>query len=311
MEFIAAQARDAARSLETPVDYWPVHTRPFLRMLAATLAARGSKLSGLVGLRGALAAPRRRRQQRDWRLVEEGRAPMDALDVSGDEAAADPFLVNIGYGPARPARTVWEKIGLSSDESGDFVDGYVANVRAVGKDMWVFLQAFFARRPQLRTRDFYVLSESYGGKYVPAIAAYITQQNDALAAGAGGGGDAPVQLRGVLIGNSLVDPPLQVLAHGGIGFAWGLLDADQADAVDLLAFKAASLALDCELERANDVRLLMFDYYRNVTGGINWYDIRQRNHKYKRTYLDRGLNQPAVRRALHSEDTAYGKDWGV
>ncbi|KAJ2713928.1 hypothetical protein H4R19_002003 [Coemansia spiralis] len=307
-EFIAAQACDVARSLETPADDWPARTRPFLGKLAAALGARGSQLGG----RAAAQWPQKQ-QRANWRLVEEGRAPMDALDISDDAGPADPFLVNIGYGPARAARTVWEKIGLSSDESGDFVDGYATNMRAVGKDMWTFLQAFFVRRPRLRERDFYVLSESYGGKFVPGIATYITQQNDALAAGVvrSSGGDAPVRLRGVLIGNSLVHPPLQVLAHGGIGFAWGLLDADQADTVDLLAFRAASHALEGELALANDVRLLLFDYYRNVTGGVNWYDIRQRNHKYKRTYLDRGLNQPAVRRALHSEDTAYGKDWGV
>ncbi|KAJ1734747.1 hypothetical protein LPJ61_000916 [Coemansia biformis] len=306
-EFVAAQARDAARSLEMPAENWPARTQPFLGKLAASLSARGSKLGRQPGMRSFLV-PRRRPDQR---LVEEGRAPMDALVIADIDEAADPFLVNAGYGPARPARTVWEKTGLSSDEAGDFVDGYATNMRAVGKDMWAFLQAFFGQRPQLRTRDFYLLSESYGGKYVPGIAAYIGQQNDKLAAGARSDSDALIRLRGVLIGNSLVHPALQVLAHGGIGFAWGLLDADQADTVDLLAFKAASHALDGELEMANEVRLMLFDFYRNATGGINWYDIRQRNHQYKRLYLDRGLNQPAVRRALHSEDIPYGKDWGV
>ncbi|KAJ2548238.1 hypothetical protein EV175_004906, partial [Coemansia sp. RSA 1933] len=102
-----------------------------------------------------------------------------------------------------------------------------------------------------------------------------------------------------------------ILAHGTLGFTWGLLDADQADTVDLLAFKALNHLLDGDLEAAGSARLLMFDYYRNVTGGVNWYDVRKRNHQYKRTYLDRGLNHPVVRKALHSEDIAYDKDWGV
>ncbi|KAJ2777568.1 hypothetical protein H4R18_005090 [Coemansia javaensis] len=311
IDLIEAEARAVARDLEQPAEYWPARVRPFMDVLAGSLGARASPVLGQMDR----VRPRRRHHP-DSRLVEEGRAPMNALPVPGAQPSDsddddDPFLVNAGYdGPAAAPGSAWEAIGLDRDETGDFVDGYATNMRAVGKDMWAFLQSFFARRPELRARAFYILSESYGGKFVPGIATYILEQNDAIAARANRA-DAPVMLRGVLIGNSLVHPPLQVLAHGGLGFAWGLLDADQADTVDLLAFKAASHALDGDLELANEVRLLLFDYYRNVTGGVNWYDVRKRNHQYKRTYLDRGLNQPVVRRALHSEEIPYGKDWGV
>ncbi|ORX71153.1 alpha/beta-hydrolase [Linderina pennispora] len=200
-----------------------------------------------------------------------------------------------------------QPVGTGFSSSGDFRDGYVTNMRAVGKDMWKFMQEFYALRPELREHEFFVFSESYGGKFVPAIGVYFDEQNQKL----GEGHLERINLKGLSIGNSWVHPPLQILAHGGIGFAWGLLDANQADTVDLLAFKALNHTMLGDLARGTDARNLMFDYFKNVTGGINWYDIRQRNHQYKRTYLDRGLNQPVVRKALHSEDIAYGKDWGV
>ncbi|KAJ2449219.1 hypothetical protein EV183_005011 [Coemansia sp. RSA 2336] len=303
-EYIIGQAREMLRNLTLPLEHWPWYKRPFLQKLVSSLGVRDTDIPRYLA---------------DSQMYHHG--PMKVAEANtNDEFAithyhgrkSDRYFVNTGYGAnANGAKSIWERIGLSNDETNDFVDGYATNMRAVGKDMWTFLQKFYDMRPELRSRDFYILSESYGGKYVPGIAAVIEQKNEELAALQGSGLDRPIKLRGILIGNSLVHPSLQVLAHGGIGFAWGLLDVDQADAVDLLAFKAAGYALDGDLEKGNAMRLLLFDYYRNVTGGVNWYDIRKRNHKYKRTYLDRGLNQQVVRRALHSSNIPYGKDWGV
>ncbi|KAI8320748.1 peptidase S10, serine carboxypeptidase [Martensiomyces pterosporus] len=303
-EYIVAEARSTMHEMTNPMHAWPHHIHPFLERFASTIGTRQSEVPGTS------AFTRRMREHYFRNEAERPQQELDLLLVDDDD---DLYLVNNGYPPSKgqgkpPSdRSVWEKIGLSTDESGDFANGYVTNMRAVGKDMWTFMQEFYNLRPELRRRDFHVFSESYGGKFVPAIAAYIDQENERL------GRDHPqfINLKGVSIGNSWVHPPLQILAHGGIGFSWGLLDANQADIVDLLAFKALNHTLSGDLELGTQARLLMFDYFRNVTGGVNWYDIRQRNHQYKRTYLDKGLNQPAVRKALHSEDTAYDKDWGV
>ncbi|PIA14990.1 peptidase S10, serine carboxypeptidase [Coemansia reversa NRRL 1564] len=298
-EFIVAEAQDMLYNMTLPVSQWPAHIRPFVRKFMDGLSARSSKIANIL--------------RAQWEAVGstslDGQATFGELLVPSVDNIADPFLVNNGYRPRAQAKSIWETIGLSNDENDDFVNGYATNMRGVGKDMWTFLQRFFARRPELQSRAFYIMSESYGGKYAPGIATYIEHKNEELAKGVADG--QIIKLQGVLIGNSLVHPPLQVLAHGGIGFAWGLFDADQADTVDLLAFKAASYALTGDLEMGNEMRLMLFDYYRNVTGDVNSYDIRLRNHKYKRTYLDRGLNQQAVRRALHSENIPYSHDWGV
>ncbi|KAJ2782739.1 hypothetical protein GGI15_002816, partial [Coemansia interrupta] len=296
-EYIVAEAEKMRDSLLNPSIKWPAKMGPFL-----------DKFSNAVYLRNedALGMARMRKKHSAFHVdFDYGRSRI--LDSASDFDRVDPYLVNRGYGHSDSSQSVWESLGLGKDESQDFVDGYATNMRAVGKDMWSFMQKFFDMRPALRQRDFYIFSESYGGKFVPAIATYIDEQNARI------GKDDPqrINMRGVSIGNSLVHPPLQILAHGSIGFSWGLLDASQADIVDLLAFKAVNHTLNGDLEMGGQVRLLMFDYFRNVTGGINWYDIRQRNHKYKRSYLDKGLNTPVVRKALHSEEHEYGVDWGV
>ncbi|KAJ1822257.1 hypothetical protein GGH91_001895 [Coemansia sp. RSA 2671] len=302
-EFAVSAARATLSELLMPGTQWPDHIRPFLDRLLSLLGSRQSETPGSLGLAG--------RQNRFVVSSELDRFKEVLMPLLNDRD--DPYLVNTGYGPlatggkASAQRSLWEKIGLSADESGDFVDGYVRNMRAVGKDMWTFMQKFYGLRPELRERDFYIFSESYGGKFVPAIATYFDEQNQKL----GADDERFIRLKGLSIGNSWVHPVLQILAHGGIGYAWGLLDVNQADTVDLLAFKALNHTLSGDLEMGIAARLLMFDYFKNVTGGVNWYDIRMRNHSYKRTYLDRGLNQDMVRKALHSETIEYGKDWGV
>ncbi|KAJ2672766.1 hypothetical protein IWW42_002720 [Coemansia sp. RSA 1085] len=303
-EYIIGQAREILRNLTLPLEHWPWYKRPFLQKLVSSLGVRDTDIPRYLADSGLY--------RHSPLKVAEANINDEFAILPYDSYKADRYFVNTGYGASsNNTKSIWERIGLSSDETSDFVDGYATNMRAVGKDMWSFLQKFYGMRPELRSRDFYILSESYGGKYVPGIAAVIEQKNEELATLQSSGIAQSINLRGILIGNSLVHPSLQVLAHGGIGFAWGLLDADQADAVDLLAFKAAGYALDGDLEKGNAMRLLLFDYYRNVTGGVNWYDIRKRNHQYKRTYLDRGLNQQIVRRALHSSNIPYVKDWGV
>ncbi|KAJ1993844.1 hypothetical protein GGI25_000987 [Coemansia spiralis] len=299
-EFAVAEARRALEALLMPSKRWSNSMLHFVDKFEKIVGARDSRALKMDTLLSRI--------NKYEAYMEADRSKDLGALLSFD--AEDLYLVNSGYGSEnnKKEKSVWEQIGLSANESGDFVDGYVTNMRAVGKDMWTFMQTFYSRRPELRKRDFYIFSESYGGKFVPAIAAYFIQKNEEATSKTS---ELNINLRGVSIGNSWVHPLLQILVHGTIGFAWGLLDADQADVMDLLAFKALNHAMDGDLDEANIARLLMFDYYKNVTDGVNWYDIRMRNHKYKRTYLDRGLNQQAVRKALHSEDIAYEKDWGV
>eukprot|EP00966_Prymnesium_polylepis_P280777 6487525-Prymnesium_polylepis.1 len=64
--------------------------------------------------------------------------------------------------------------------------------------MFEFFQNWFAANPKYAKQPFFIAAESYGGHYAPALAQFI-QQNNAAAA-------TPINLRGVMIGDGLVDP---------------------------------------------------------------------------------------------------------
>jgi len=75
------------------------------------------------------------------------------------------------------------------------VRDYVVNEEQIGQDMYLFLNKFFAKHPDLWSHAFYISGESYAGHYVPAIGAYILRQPD-----------NKINLKGIAIGNGLVSP---------------------------------------------------------------------------------------------------------
>jgi len=73
----------------------------------------------------------------------------------------------------------------------------------VAEDMYGFLQAWLAAHPEYQKNPFFVTGESYGGHYVPAVAARIHRGNL--------NDEAPINinLQGIAIGNGLTDPEIQ------------------------------------------------------------------------------------------------------
>ena len=80
--------------------------------------------------------------------------------------------------------------------------GYDHDEKAVGADMYSFMQAFLDAHPGLRANPFHVFGESYAGHYVPNVAHAIWAGNQA--------GSAPhINLHGMSVGNGLTDPEVQ------------------------------------------------------------------------------------------------------
>jgi len=94
---------------------------------------------------------------------------------------------------------------------------YVTNETSVDTDMYTFLQGFFAKYPQYAKLDFYIIGESYGGHYVPSLAARIVAENQ-------NSSNPQIHLKGVGIGNGWVDPYTQYAAYGPFAIANNLID---------------------------------------------------------------------------------------
>eukprot|EP00003_Mantamonas_plastica_P021896 TRINITY_DN361_c0_g2_i1.p1 TRINITY_DN361_c0_g2~~TRINITY_DN361_c0_g2_i1.p1 ORF type:complete len:302 (-),score=94.42 TRINITY_DN361_c0_g2_i1:741-1646(-) len=74
---------------------------------------------------------------------------------------------------------------------------YTTNDKQTADDNWKAMVAFFNKFPQFRKNQFFITGESYGGHYLPDLAALIQQRNKA--------GDFNINLQGFFLGNPLMD----------------------------------------------------------------------------------------------------------
>lgn len=79
-----------------------------------------------------------------------------------------------------------------------------SNEAMISEDAYYFLQAFFRKFPQYSQNPLYIVGESYGGHYAPAIAHRVWRGNKTLKKDA-----IKLNLSGVGIGNGLTDPEEQ------------------------------------------------------------------------------------------------------
>jgi len=177
------------------------------------------------------------------------------------------------------------------------------------------LQVFFATYKEYATNEFYVTGESYAGKYVPAISYRIHVANQLIDSirPVDTEDDAPrairINLAGVAIGDGWTDPRVQVLAYADLAYNMGL--ADNIQHATMTAFGKAIVA-DIDSGRWMEAAVGFEnyvdgppDYFQNITGTQNYYDIRKTEQPFYGGDLDAYLNQAAIRQALHVGNHQY------
>ncbi|KAK1428955.1 hypothetical protein QVD17_17796 [Tagetes erecta] len=118
--------------------------------------------------------------------------------------------------------------GCSSVGEGAFVehgpfkpkgDGLLKNDYSWNKagDNLVFLEKWFHKYPQYKNRDFYITGESYAGHYVPQLATLIVHSK------------AKINLKGIAIGNPLLDFENDFNSRGEYLWSHGLISDDTYD----------------------------------------------------------------------------------
>ncbi|KAF4656022.1 hypothetical protein FOL47_009192 [Perkinsus chesapeaki] len=79
----------------------------------------------------------------------------------------------------------------------------------VSEDMYKFLQAFFKRFPEYN-KEFYITGESFGGQYVPSLAARIVRKNGQIKTEGTNSERVVIDFRGMAIGNGITVPEVQM-----------------------------------------------------------------------------------------------------
>ncbi|KAK3845523.1 MAG: Alpha/Beta hydrolase protein [Linnemannia gamsii] len=188
-----------------------------------------------------------------------------------------------------------------------FSKGYVKDQRGVAADLLTFMDQFYTRFPELKKSDLYLTGESYAGKYVPSLAYAILESNQGhrhrYRHNDDNDGDDYEQiifpLKGIALGNSLTDPIKQVRIHSEHAYFLGLVNRVQAEHMRELQEQAVKEAHSGRFLESNQHRVETFEYFKNVTGGINWYDIRKGDIPNDWSKMETFLNRPEIKDALN------------
>lgn len=179
----------------------------------------------------------------------------------------------------------------------DSKDGYARNEEDYAVNLYETVRQFFLMFPELLKNDFYVAGESYGGKYGPALAYKIHEENK--------NSKVKINLKGVSIGNGFCDP-VNMLNYGDYLLEIGLIDQNGRDiftgkrdeAVELIkqgkwieAFKRFDVLLNNDLNNSSSI-------FTNLTGYTNYYNyLKAKDNGFD--YVSNFIQQDFVREAIH------------
>ncbi|OVA01760.1 Peptidase S10 [Macleaya cordata] len=166
----------------------------------------------------------------------------------------------------------------------------------VAKHLFIALRKFISLDPLSRYRPIYIAGESYAGKYIPSIGYYILQHNSLSPV------SKQVNLRGVAIGNGLIDPVSQVANHAETAYFSGLINEKQRTQLEGMQAEAVRLTREEKWTEATDARSRVLDWLQNVTGLATLFDIR-RKRPYETEMVTEFLKEEEVKKALGVEKT--------
>ncbi|ETN61052.1 vitellogenic carboxypeptidase [Anopheles darlingi] len=183
-------------------------------------------------------------------------------------------------------------------------EGYARNETQVGANLHNALQQFFTLFPDLQTRPFFVTGESYGGKYVPAVAHTIHRKND--------NAKVKINLAGIAIGNGLCDPFHQ-LVYGDYLYQLGLIDGNTRN----LFHQYEAKGKECITKKDFDCAFNQFDalingdqypagsLFKNASGFNTYFNYLETEPDPKDEYMGKFLQLPATRKAIHVGNNSF------
>jgi len=173
--------------------------------------------------------------------------------------------------------------------------GYVDDEAGVTTAMYQFLQLFFAKFPQYSKLPFFIVGESYGGHYVPALSAYVLKANQMRM------GKFPINMKGLGVGDGWISPLIQYGSYGPFALLEGLINSNTAQQMNQTYTQCAQAIQQQQWDQANYECGSLMDTVLQDNPGLNYYDIRKPcvgSLCYDFSLIENFLNQPSVQQAI-------------
>mmetsp|Transcript_490 Transcript_490/g.1158 ORF Transcript_490/g.1158 Transcript_490/m.1158 type:complete len:425 (-) Transcript_490:109-1383(-) len=173
--------------------------------------------------------------------------------------------------------------GLSFAE-GD--QGYARSQADVSRTLATVLDRFRILHPEA-PRRFLLAGESYGGHFIPALASYLLDH------------PGSVEVAGVMVGDGLTDPAVQVLQKPASAFQLGLIDEKQYQQAQGYAELASKLALAGNFSGAASARAAMEELVE-AASQVTPYDVRDLDgYAYQDQRMGKLFADSSTRALLH------------
>lgn len=201
-------------------------------------------------------------------------------------------------------------VGYSYGKQNDY------NQEMISEDAYYFLLHFLEAHPEYSTNPLYVIGESYGGHYAPAIAHKVWTKNNS-------GDDSllKINLAGLAVGNGLTDPIEQYKWYPEMVFnnSHGIkvVSEETYEAMNAAVPKCVNLIEKCNegTSIVNTFACQSAFVLCNVgltspyqVTGLNPYDIRKEcgPHPlcYDFSFIEKWLNKDSTKAALHVKEEA-------
>ncbi|CAI6361672.1 unnamed protein product [Macrosiphum euphorbiae] len=188
-------------------------------------------------------------------------------------------------------------VGTGFSYTGDD-SGYSSDEMDVAQNLYATLVQFFELFPEYQHNDFYVTGESFAGHYVPAVSYAIHQNNY--------GAKIKINLKGLVIGNGLVDPHNQ-LFYSEYLYQHGFIDENGKHIIEQIDNVIHSQILGGDYEGAfwtYDEMLngIFYPYptmFQNLTGMQYYYNLLLDRKPPSDNDWMQFVEKPSVRAALH------------
>lgn len=180
------------------------------------------------------------------------------------------------------------------------------------QDAYNFLLNWFARFPQYRAKDFYIIGESYAGFYIPELADVIFKKNmDKKSV-------TKIQLKGIMVGNGIMNDATD--NNGTFDYMWSHAMISDETYQGLMEYCTSPNfnRTKCDLVQfAVDEEVGKIDFY-NIYGPVCSHSRTNVSKKTKcaqdydpceLSYVRNYLNLPQVQEILHANGTKIPYAW--